>query len=101
MVENDAIMGRFHNSLITKDMRVLRFLGVANALILHCRYSAIASPLRCNRDAVTVKSRCRYGVTAMRFHRNGNTFWQKTDQRHFQRAEGYPFSALFDPAAKC
>ena len=80
MVENDAIMGRFRNSLITKDLRVLRFLGVANALISHCRYGAIASPLRCNRDAVTVQSRCDYGVTATRLHRNGNDFWQKTSR---------------------
>ena len=29
--------------------------------------SKIASPLRCNRVAVTVQSRCRYGVTAMGF----------------------------------
>ena len=47
------------------------------------------------------KNRCRYSVIASPLHRNGNTFWQKTDQRHFQRAEGYPFSALFAPAAKC
>ena len=30
------------------------------------------SPLRCNRTAVTVQSRRRYGVTAVRLHRNGD-----------------------------
>ena len=66
-----------------------------------CHGSQMTSPLQCNRDAVTVQSRCRYGIIATRLHRNGKTFWPKTGRRHCQRAEGYPFSALFAPVSKC
>ena len=75
--------------------------GVAVTVQSHRRYGAIASPLRCNRDAVTVQSHRRYGVIATWLHRNGKHFWQKTDCRHCQRAEGYPFSALIAPVSKC
>ena len=60
-----------------------------------------ALPIRLNGVAVTVQSRRRYGVIATRLHRNGKHFWQKTDCRHCQRAEGYPFSALIAPVSKC
>ena len=35
----------------------------------------LASPLQCNRDAVTVQSRRRYGEMASRLHRNGDAIW--------------------------
>ena len=54
LVGNDAIMGNFDKSLIIKDLCILRFFGGAFVLNLRRRYGAIASPLRCNRDAVTV-----------------------------------------------
>ena len=79
----------------------IRLNGVAVTVQSRCRYGAIASPLRCNRDAVTVQSYRRYGVIATRLHRNGKHFWQKTDCRHCQRAEGYPFSALIAPVSMC
>ena len=41
-----------------------------------CQFAKKASPLQCNRDAVTVQSRCHYGVTATRLHRNGNAIRQ-------------------------
>ena len=81
LVVNDAIMSDFDKSLIIKDLRILRFFGGAFVLNLRRRYGAIASPLRCNRIAVTVQSRRRYTVTATRLHRNGNGFWQKSRLR--------------------
>ena len=51
---NDAIMGDFGKRLIINELYILRFLGIAFLLILRRRYSAIASPLQCNRVAVTV-----------------------------------------------
>ena len=47
-------MGDFGKWLIINELYILRFLGIAFLLILRRRYSAIASPLRCNRVAVTV-----------------------------------------------
>ena len=94
-------MGCFDNILVINWLHILRFPGVADTLILRRHYGAIASPLRCNRVAVTVQSRCDYSVTATRLHRNGKTFWQKTSPWHFQMAEGYPFSALNAPVPKC
>ena len=67
MAGNDAIMRRFDKNLITKQLRFLQFPDVADAMILRRRYGAIASPLRCNRDAVTVQSRRDYSVTAKIF----------------------------------
>ena len=81
MVGNDAIMSGFDKSLIVKDLRILRFFAGAFVLNLRRRYGALASPLRCNRTAVTVQSRRRYTVTATRLHRNGNGFWQKSRRR--------------------
>ena len=60
-------MSRFDKSLIIKDLRVLRYFGVAFLRISRCRYGAIAMPLRCNRVAVTVKWRRDYTVTATPF----------------------------------
>ena len=54
--------------------------------------SKIASPLRCNRDAVTVQSRCRYGVIATRLHRNGNGFLAKKLLAMLQKGTSEPFS---------
>ena len=39
-----------------------------------CHSSQMASPLQCNRVAVTVQSRCRYGAMATRLQCNGNAF---------------------------
>ena len=39
-----------------------------------CHSSQMASPLQCNRVAVTVQSRCRYGAMATRLQGNGNAF---------------------------
>ena len=94
-------MRHFDKNLITKQLRFLQFPDVADAMILRRRYGAIASPLRCNRVAVTVKWHHRYGEIATRLQCNGKNFWPITDRRHFQRAKGYPFFALFDPVSKC
>ena len=66
LVVNDAIMGHFGKLLAIKRLCFQRFFGVANPLKSRRRYSVIASPLRCNRIAVTVQSRCRYSVIATR-----------------------------------
>ena len=102
------LWGVFINTCLSRDYVFSGFLalpirlnGVAVTVQSRRRYGAIASPLRCNRDAVTVQSHRRYGVIATRLHRNGKHFWQKTDCRHCQRAEGYPFSALIAPVSKC
>ena len=54
-------------------------------------FADFALPLRCNRDAVTVQSRCRYGEMATRLHCNGNAFWPKTYWRRCQRGTSKPF----------
>ena len=61
----------FGKTLNIKRLYFHYFPGVAIRLILRRRYSAIASPLRCNRVAVTVKSRRDYTVTAMVFGKKG------------------------------
>ena len=98
---NDAIMGRFGKRLIINGLCFWLFPSVANSLKMRRRYGAIASPLRCYRVAVTVRSRCDYSVTATRLHRNGKQKWTKSRRRRCERAKGYPFSALFDPVSKC
>ena len=54
-----------------------------------------------NRVAVTVKWRCDYSVTATPFGYYRKKIWPKIRRRSCQRAEGYPFSALFAPVPKC
>ena len=44
--------------------------------------SKIASPLRCNRVAVTVQSRCRYGAIAMPLRCNRDAVTVQS-QRHY------------------
>ena len=50
------------------------------------KFAKMALPLHCNRIAVTVKPRCRYGVTATRLRRNGKDFGPETRQRYCQTA---------------
>ena len=64
MAVNDAIMSRFDKSLIINMLYFLWFSDNTDTLISRRRYGAIASPLRCNRVAVTVQSQHHYGVTA-------------------------------------
>ena len=72
-----------------------------------CHSSQMASPLQCNRDAVTVQSRCRYGVTALRLHCNGDAVWQfswrlktvKSITHWYSRTyQNYPKFAFFRPS---
>ena len=51
-----------------------------------CISTSMASPLRCNRDAVTVQSRCRYGEIAMRLQCNGNAIWLLWQQKLAENA---------------
>ena len=51
-----------------------------------CISTSIASPLRCNRDAVTVQSRCRYGEIAMRLQCNGDAIWLLWQQKLAENA---------------
>ena len=51
-----------------------------------CISTSMASPLRCNRDAVTVKSRCRYGEIAMRLQCNGDAIWLLWQQKLAENA---------------
>ena len=51
-----------------------------------CISTSMASPLRCNRDAVTVQSRCRYGEIAMRLQCNGDAIWLLWQQKLAENA---------------
>ena len=42
-----------------------------------------------------------FTVTATPFGYHGKKTWPKSRRRRCQRAEGYPFSALFAPVSKC
>ena len=56
-------------------------------MVFRCRIStSMASPLRCNRDAVTVQSRCRYGEIAMRLQCNGDAIWLLWQQKLAENA---------------
>ena len=46
------------------------------------RYGAIASPLQCNRNAVTVQSHRRYSAIAPRLHRNGDAFLANLERQN-------------------
>ena len=90
MAVNDAIMSRFDKSLIINMLYFLWFSDNTDTLISRRRYGAIASPLRCNRVAVTVQSRRRYGAIAKLFGR-----------KHADKAVASGFSALNGPVPKC
>ena len=49
-------------------------------------FAKMASPLRCNRNAVTVQSRCRYGVIASPLRCNGNAIWLLSQQNRVKKA---------------
>ena len=101
LVEKTRFLGCFCKWLTISELCFWRFPGVANPPNWRCRYTVIASPLQCNRVAVTVQSHCRYGVTATPFGYYRKKIWPKIRCRSCQRAEGYPFSALFAPVPKC
>ena len=90
MAVNDAIMSRFDKSLIINMLYFSWFSDNTDTLISRCHYGAIASPLRCNRDTVTVQSRRRYGAIAKLFGR-----------KHADKAVASGFSALNGPVPKC
>ena len=46
------------------------------------RYGAIASPLQCNRNAVTVQSQRDYSAIAPRLHRNGDAFLANLERQN-------------------
>ena len=62
-------MGCFDKVLIIKGLKFCLFIEAIRVLKNRRRYGAIASPLRCNRVAVTVQSRRGYTVTAKLFGR--------------------------------
>ena len=64
-----------------------------------CQFAKIASPLRCNRIAVTVQSRRRYGVIALPLRCNGDGIWLLSQQKRvkmpptvLRRGRRLPFS---------
>ena len=70
-------------------------------VLKHRFYAKIASPLHCNRVAVTVQSRRRFSVTATSFGYYGNKIWSKSRLRCSKGAPPSHFSALKAPVPKC
>ena len=49
-------------------------------------FAKMALPLQCNRNAVTVQSRRRYGAIALRLHRYGNAIWLLSQKNPVKKA---------------